>query len=144
VVRAHLGVDYRAPAGAPVVAVAAGTVVQAGWMNGGGNAVGLRHAGGYETYYLHLSSMAVRRGIHVEQGQMIGRVGQTGLATGPHLDYRIKRDGRWVNPVLEHKRMPPGEPVPAEHMSEYADARTQLLGELGALVTDRPGSVATR
>jgi murein DD-endopeptidase MepM/ murein hydrolase activator NlpD len=144
VVRAHLGVDYRAPVGAPVVAVASGAVISAGWMNGGGNTVGLRHASGYETYYLHLSSMAVRRGAHVEQGQVIGRVGQTGVATGPHLDYRIKRDGRWVNPVLEHRRMPPGKPVPAEHLAAYAEARAQLLGELGTLVGDQPGGVATK
>jgi murein DD-endopeptidase MepM/ murein hydrolase activator NlpD len=144
VVRAHLGVDYRAPVGAPVVAVASGVVVSAGWTNGGGNTVGLRHAGGYETYYLHLSSMAVRRGARVEQGQIIGRVGKTGLATGPHLDYRIKRDGRWVNPVLEHRRIPPGEPVRAEHMAAYVDTRTQLFGELGAMVTEKPGGVATK
>lgn len=144
IVRAHLGVDYRAPVGAPVVAVASGAVLKAGWTNGGGNTIGLRHAGGYETYYLHLSRIAVRPGARVEQGQVIGRVGMTGLATGPHLDYRIKRDGRWVNPVLEHRRVPPGEPVPVEHMDEYAQARAQLLGELGTIAAEPPGSAATR
>jgi murein DD-endopeptidase MepM/ murein hydrolase activator NlpD len=144
IVRAHLGVDYRAPVGAPVVAVAGGVVIQAGWMGGGGRAVGLRHAGGYETYYLHLSAISVRAGSRVEQGQIIGRVGQSGVATGPHLDYRIKRDGRWVNPVLEHRRVPPGDPVPPEHLAAYAEARAQLLGELGSAVTDRPGGAATR
>jgi murein DD-endopeptidase MepM/ murein hydrolase activator NlpD len=143
-VRAHLGVDYRAPVGAPVVAVAGGTVIQAGWMGGGGRTVGLRHAGGYETYYLHLSAITVRAGARVEQGQIIGRVGQSGLATGPHLDYRIKRDGRWVNPVLEHRRVPPGTPVPAEHMDAYVDARSLLLGELGSAAPEMPAVAATR
>lgn len=143
VVRAHLGVDYRAPVGAPVVAVASGTVIKAGWTNGGGNTIGLRHSGGYETYYLHLSSLSVRGGAHVEQGQIIGRVGMTGLATGPHLDYRIKRDGRWVNPVVEHRRMPPGAPVPPGHLPEYNAARAQLLGELGSITLDASGAMAT-
>ena len=137
-VRAHLGVDYRAPVGAPVVAVAGGTVVQAGFAGGGGRTVGLRHAGGYETYYLHLSSIAVRPGAHVSQGQVIGRVGQSGLATGPHLDYRIKKNGAWVNPVLEHRRVPPGDPVPADQMAAYAEARSSLLGELGPLAVGSP------
>jgi len=142
--RAHLGVDYRAPIGAPVVAVANGVVVQAGWAGGGGREVGLRHTGGYETYYLHLSSIAVHVGEHVSQGAVIGRVGQSGLATGPHLDYRIKRNGAWVNPVIEHRRVPPGEPVPPEHMADYAATRAQLLGELGRPLPDPNAVAATR
>ncbi|MBI2834147.1 MAG: M23 family metallopeptidase, partial [Acidobacteria bacterium] len=111
--RAHLGVDYRAPAGAPVVAVASGTVVSAGMSSGAGRMVQIRHASSYESQYLHLSSIAVRRGAHVRQGQLVGRVGSSGLATGPHLDYRLKKNGVFVNPLREHRRMPPGEPVPA-------------------------------
>ena len=116
-VRAHLGVDYRAPIGAPVIAVANGVVTKAGWNGGGGRTVGIRHAGGYESFYLHLSSIAVRPGAHVSQGTMIGRVGQSGLATGPHLDYRLRKNGAWVNPVLEHRRMPPGAPIPDAELS---------------------------
>ncbi|HEY8535160.1 MAG TPA: M23 family metallopeptidase, partial [Vicinamibacterales bacterium] len=84
--RAHLGVDYRAPTGAPVVAVSAGTVVFAEWTRGGGRTVRIRHASGYESAYLHLSSFGpgIRAGVRVAQGQVIGRVGATGLATGPH------------------------------------------------------------
>ena len=81
-VRAHLGVDYRAPAGAPVVAVADGVVVSAAMSGGAGRMVHLRHANGFETEYLHLSVISVRAGARVRQGELIGRVGSTGLATG--------------------------------------------------------------
>ena len=143
-VRAHLGVDYRAPVGAPVVAVAGGVVVQAGWAGGGGRTVGIRHTGGYETYYLHLSAIATRVGARVGQGQVIGRVGQSGLATGPHLDYRIKKNGAWVNPVLEHRKVPPGVPVPDDVMGAYAEVRGRLLAELGTGVPDVARAAATR
>src|SRR5215218_6193159 len=99
VVRAHLGVDYAAPQGSAVVAVAAGTVVSAGWAGGGGNQVRIRHDRGLETYYLHLSSFApgIRAGARVEQSQLVGRVGATGTATGPHLDFRLRRAGAFVD-----------------------------------------------
>jgi murein DD-endopeptidase MepM/ murein hydrolase activator NlpD len=126
-VRAHLGVDYRAPTGAPVVAVANGTVVAAGSNGGSGRMVHLRHANGYETQYLHLSSIAVRRGARVEQGEIIGRVGATGLATGPHLDYRLKKNGVFVNPVTAHRAMPPAEPVPSAQVASFAAARDRAF-----------------
>jgi murein DD-endopeptidase MepM/ murein hydrolase activator NlpD len=126
-VRAHLGVDYRAPTGAPVVAVAGGTVVAAGSSGGSGRMVHLRHANGYETQYLHLSSIAVRRGARVEQGEIIGRVGATGLATGPHLDYRLKKNGVFVNPVTAHRGMPPAEPVPSAQLASFAAARDRAF-----------------
>jgi murein DD-endopeptidase MepM/ murein hydrolase activator NlpD len=111
--RAHLGVDYHAPMGAPVQAVASGVVLSAGWSGGSGRMVHLRHPNGYETYYLHLSSISsgVRRGAHVSQGEVIGRVGQSGLATGPHLDFRIRRHGEFLNPVTVRKSLPPGLPI---------------------------------
>jgi murein DD-endopeptidase MepM/ murein hydrolase activator NlpD len=129
VMRAHLGVDYRAPTGAPVVSVANGVVSGAGWRGGGGRTVSIRHGNGYETFYLHLSSIApgVRKGARVTQGQLIGRVGSTGLATGPHLDYRLRRNGVFVNPLTEHRRLPPGEPVPAAAMAEFAAVRDAAL-----------------
>lgn len=130
--RAHLGVDYGAPYGSTVVAVADGTVVSAGWAGQGGNEIRIRHAAGYETYYLHLSAFAdgIRAGAHVDQGQTIGRVGATGAATGPHLDFRIRRSGTFVNPVLERQRMPPGEPIPASLLGAFTAARDRLLGDL--------------
>jgi len=134
-VRAHSGVDYRAPVGAPVVAVATGIVSAAGWRGGGGKKVSIRHANGYESSYLHLSSIAtgVRAGVHVAQGQMIGRVGATGLATGPHLDYRLSKNGRFLNPLVEHRRMPPGEPIPGASLDEFATVRDLVLARLDAI-----------
>jgi murein DD-endopeptidase MepM/ murein hydrolase activator NlpD len=136
VMRAHLGVDYRAPVGAPVIAVASGTVTGAGWRGGGGRTVSVRHASGYESYYLHLSSISVRRGQHVSQGQLLGRVGQSGLATGPHLDYRLRRNGVWLNPVAEHRKMPPGEPIPPAERDAFAEVRDAALGELDLPTAD--------
>jgi murein DD-endopeptidase MepM/ murein hydrolase activator NlpD len=126
-VRAHLGVDYRAPTGAPVVAVADGTVVAAGPSGGSGRMVHLRHTNGYETQYLHLSSIAVRRGARVAQGEIIGRVGATGLATGPHLDYRLKKNGVFVNPVTAHRAMPPADPVPSAQLAAFVAARDRAF-----------------
>ena len=127
--RAHLGVDYGAPTGTPVIAVANGTVVSADRSGGSGNMVRLRHTNGYETYYLHLSSFAkgTRRGARVVQGQMIGRVGSTGLSTGPHLDFRMRNNGTFVNPLLEHRKLPPGDPVPEEHLAAFHEVRDQAL-----------------
>jgi murein DD-endopeptidase MepM/ murein hydrolase activator NlpD len=130
--RAHLGVDYRAPAGSPVVAVADGVVVSAGMSGGSGRMVHLRHANGYETEYLHLSSTAVRAGSHVRQGELVGRVGATGLATAPHLDYRLKRNGAFVNPITAHRSMPPADPVPAAQMAAFATARDTAMAALTA------------
>lgn len=101
VYRPHHGVDYGAPTGTAVRATARGTVTLAGWSGGGGNTVKVRHANGYLTAYLHLSRFAegVRPGARIAQGDVIGYVGSTGLATGPHLDYRVQRNGRWVDPL---------------------------------------------
>ena len=132
--RPHLGVDYGAPTGTPVIAVATGTVVSAGRSGGSGNMVRLRHTNGYETYYLHLSAFApgIRRGARVTQGQVIGRVGSTGLSTGPHLDYRIRKNGTFVNPLLEHRNLPPGDPVPGEHLPAFDEVRDEALGRMQA------------
>jgi murein DD-endopeptidase MepM/ murein hydrolase activator NlpD len=125
--RAHLGVDYRAPAGAPVVAVSNGVVVSAGMAGASGRLVHLRHSNGFESEYLHLSSIAVRAGEHVEQGEIIGRVGSSGLATGPHLDYRLKKNGVFINPVTAHRSMPPSDPVPASQMATFALVRDRAF-----------------
>ena len=137
VVKAHLGVDYGAPMGAPVVAIANGTVLAASYSGGSGNMVHLKHPGGYETYYLHLSSFApgVHPGSHVEQGQVIGRVGMTGLATGPHLDFRIKRNGAFINPVAARSRQPQGEPIVAAQLAAFRTARDQVLTHIAATLS---------
>lgn len=139
-VRAHLGVDYRAPIGAPVVAVSDGIVVSAGMSGGAGNMVHLRHSNAFETEYLHLSSIAVRAGARVRQGDLIGRVGMTGLATGPHLDYRVKKGGVFVDPAVAHRSMPPADPVPAAQLAAFATARDDAFKRLG--IESRRGNAA--
>jgi murein DD-endopeptidase MepM/ murein hydrolase activator NlpD len=128
--RPHLGVDYSAPTGAPVVAVAAGSVVSAGWNGQGGRTIRLRHASGYETLYMHLSAISVRNGQRIAQGETIGRVGSTGLATGPHLDYRVRKDGRAMNPQNLLRSMPPGEPIPAAFLADFQAERDRALSRL--------------
>ncbi len=123
-VRPHLAVDYAAPVGTPVRAVADGTVTAAGWNGGNGIQVQLRHHAGYETVYNHLARLApgVRAGARVTQRQVIGYVGSTGLSTGPHLDYRVAKNGRFVNPLSE--KFIPGQPLDgAEHGRFLKDAR---------------------
>lgn len=97
----HFGVDYAAPEGTPVRATADGVVTFLGWKGGGGKAVELRHGGGFTTAYLHLSRFApgLSVGRRVRQGDVIGYVGSTGLATGPHLDYRLTKNGHYLNPA---------------------------------------------
>ncbi len=130
--RPHLGVDFGAPYGTAVRSVAAGTVEVAAFAGEAGRMVRIRHAGGYETAYLHLSSFAagVRPGAHVEQGQLIGRVGQTGAATGPHLDFRVIRKGIYVNPLTEFSRMPHGDPLGPDDLARFAQVRDEALHEL--------------
>lgn len=110
--RPHQGVDYGAPTGTPVKAVGDGLVNKAGWGNGFGNMVILRHEGGLESMYSHLSGFAkgMRAGTRVRQGQVIAYVGSTGVSTGPHLDFRLKQNGRYVNPTKFVA--PRGNPVP--------------------------------
>lgn len=133
--RAHRGVDYGAPTGAPVVSIATGTIVSASMDATNGRMVRIRHASGYDSYYLHLSAFAagIRRGARVDQGQTIGRVGSTGLATGPHLHYGLQKNGAWVDPLEEHRRMPPGDPVPAERMEAFMRVRDRAIVSLEAV-----------
>jgi len=135
--RAHNGVDYSAGTGAPVVSVAPGVVTHAGWSGGGGRTVKVRHPNGYETEYLHLSAITVRTGARISQGELVGRVGQTGLATGPHLHYGLKKNGRYVNPILEHRNMPPGDPVPAALLNVFSSERDRYLSLLFAPTATR-------
>jgi murein DD-endopeptidase MepM/ murein hydrolase activator NlpD len=96
--RMHRGLDFRAAYGSPIVAVADGTVTRAGWAGGYGNQVRLNHAGGFATSYSHMSRIAVAPGSRVRQGQVIGYIGQTGLATGPHLHFETYQNGAAINP----------------------------------------------
>lgn len=114
-VRPHTGVDYAAPTGTAVHSIGDGTVLSAGWGKGGaGNMVKIRHNSVYTTAYLHLSKMAVKAGQRVSQGQVIGYVGMTGTATGPHLDFRVWKNGSPVNPLKLES--PPAEPLKAQNL----------------------------
>jgi murein DD-endopeptidase MepM/ murein hydrolase activator NlpD len=118
--------------GSAVIAVSAGTVVSNEWAGDGGNQIVLHHSTGYDTFYLHLSSFAagLHPGQRVEQGETIGYVGMTGAATGPHLDYRVRRNGVFVNPVSARQRMPPGEPIPASMLADFKVTRERVLADL--------------
>lgn len=130
--RAHKGVDYAAAYGTPVVAASGGTVVAAGWAGGAGRRVSIRHASGYVTNYFHLSAISagIAPGARVDQGRVIGRVGNSGTVTGTHLHYELIRNGTHVNPVTEHRNMPPGVPIPAAGMPAFSAERDRLLGTL--------------
>ena len=128
----HLGVDYAAPTGTPVHSIAAGTVTGISRKGGGGNQVTIRHAMGYVSKYLHLSKFAggLRVGKRVQQKEVIGRVGMTGTATGPHLDFRLFRHGKVVNPLRQI--YPPGPPVPEEYMADFSSLKGELEPKLVA------------
>jgi murein DD-endopeptidase MepM/ murein hydrolase activator NlpD len=133
--RPHLAIDYAAPVGTPVRAVAHGVVTRAGWNGGNGISIELRHTEGYETMYNHLSRLAtgIRAGVRVAQRQVIGLVGATGLATGPHLDYRVSRHGRFVNPLNE--KFIPGDPIAADERGAFLEHARALVRRLE---TDAP------
>ena len=128
--RPHEGVDYAAPVGTPVWAVADGEVIFTGWAGGFGNTVRIKHHSGYVSCYAHLSRYArgLRVGQQVAQKQLIGFVGASGLATGPHLDFRIARNGRFLDPL--HMQTDAGEPIPPRARQRFAKVKDMRLGEL--------------
>jgi murein DD-endopeptidase MepM/ murein hydrolase activator NlpD len=132
VYRPHLGVDYAAPTGTPVVSVGDGEVIYAGRERGFGKIVKIRHNGVYRTTYGHLSGYArgIRKGVRVRQGQVIGYVGATGLATGPHLDFRLIRNGRYVNPLAVD--LPAADPIPPDEMAAFREVVLDFLDGLDA------------
>lgn len=131
--RAHTGVDYGAPTGTPVMATASGRIVYTGVKGGYGNAIVLKHGGSYSTLYAHLSRFQskIRTGGYVEQGQIIGYVGQTGLATGPHLHYEFQVNGTHRNPLTFH--FPQAEPIRAEQKKDFLQLAQQLSHQLDQL-----------
>lgn len=129
-VKAHLGTDYAAPRGTPILAVGDGTISEAKYKSNNGNYVKMRHNSVYETQYLHMSKIAagIKPGVRVKQGDVIGYVGSTGLATGPHVCFRFWKNGQQV----DHRRqkMPPAEPVSADLMEQFNYQAGQLKGQL--------------
>lgn len=140
-IRAHKGVDYAAPTGTPVKATGDGTVMSAGRNGGYGNAVIIRHAGTYETLYAHLSRFAkgMTRGKHVRQGDIIGYVGQTGLASGPHLHYEFRVNGVHRNPLTVE--LPKTLPIPDKYRQHFQAQTGELIAKLSA---SEPVPIANR
>lgn len=132
ITRPHHGIDYAAPEGAPIWSVALGTVIYRGWAGGFGNLVKIQHPNGYISYYGHLSRFAkgLQVGDAVEQKQTIGYVGKTGLATGPHVCFRVARDGRFVNPLRVES--PAAEGIRGETWPRFEIVRDTLLADLDA------------
>jgi murein DD-endopeptidase MepM/ murein hydrolase activator NlpD len=113
-----------------------GRVIFAGRKGGDGNLVKVQHSNGYTTYYMHLSRILVRNGQRVEQGERIGLVGMTGLATGPHLDFRIQLRGRFLN--FERLPLPPSNPVAKRDAQEFAAVRDRALAQMPPLPSQQP------
>ena len=134
--RPHPGIDYAAPAGTLVSSVGEGRVILKGWKNGYGRCITIRHNNGYTTTYGHLSRYAAKLkvGSHVDQGEVIGYVGASGLASGPHLDFRMKKNGSFVNPLK--MRFPAALPVPESHMEDFKKRIAYLEATLEHLIAE--------
>lgn len=131
--KAHLGTDYAAPTGTPIMTTADGVVIAAKYTSANGNYVKVRHNGTYTTQYLHMSKIGsgVKNGVRVKQGDVIGYVGSTGLATGPHVCYRFWVNGKQVDPYKQ--KLPDAEPLTAERMSAYKTYMKELKTRLDAI-----------
>ncbi|GAB4376857.1 MAG: peptidoglycan DD-metalloendopeptidase family protein [Salibacteraceae bacterium] len=136
--KAHLGTDYAAPAGTPIMAVGDGVVVEAQYKRFNGNYVKIRHNGTYTTQYLHMSKIApgIKPGVFVKQGQTIGYVGSTGLATGPHVCFRFWKNGVQVDHRKE--KLPPSEPIKPEYSEKFKQQRDYWLKRLNSMGSEEP------
>lgn len=130
--RPHQGVDYAAPTGTPIKAVGDGVITRAGWGNGYGNMVVIKHSGGLESQYAHMSGFArgIKSGVRVKQGQTIGYVGATGVATGPHLDFRLRQNGTFINPTKAI--VPREDPVDKKRLPQFR----QMVATANACMDD--------
>lgn len=128
--RPHHGIDYAAPRGTPVRAVGDGVITRASYSGGAGNYVKIKHNSTYTTGYMHLSKYGegMRVGKYVKQGDIIGYVGSTGISTGPHLDYRVWKDGKAVDALKIE--MPPSEPISDDHREQYESHMKSLMEKL--------------
>lgn len=140
--RAHHGIDYAAPTGTPVHTIGDGVIVKRGYQkNGGGRYLKIKHNSVYTTTYMHLSRFGkgMKQGVRVKQGQTIGYVGSSGLSTGPHLDFRVHKNGSPINPLK--MKSPPVAPVKKENREEFEILKTKLLLELNGM--ESPAITAT-
>ncbi len=128
--RPHMGVDYAAPTGTPVVAVGDGVIIKKGYSGGSGNMLKIRHNSVYSTAYLHLSryGKGIQKGSYVKQGDVIGYVGSTGLSTGPHLDFRFYKNGSPIDPLKVEA--PPVDPVREENLVRYNSVKERVIESL--------------
>ncbi|WP_372519530.1 M23 family metallopeptidase [Candidatus Ruminimicrobiellum ovillum] len=131
--RAHEGIDYAAPIGTPVSAVGDGVVTKSQYSGGYGNLVIIKHPNGYETYYGHLSKYGkgIKKGVRVKQGQVIGYVGSTGLSTGPHLDFRIKKNGTFFNYLT--MKMPPTYTLTGKDKEDFDLHKQELINKFNQI-----------
>ena len=131
--KAHLGTDYAAPTGTPIMSTADGVIIAATYTSANGNYVKVRHNSTYTTQYLHMSKIksGISNGVKVKQGDVIGYVGSTGLATGPHVCYRFWVNGKQVDPYKQ--KLPDAQPLEAERMDAFKTYMTELKKELDAL-----------
>jgi murein DD-endopeptidase MepM/ murein hydrolase activator NlpD len=140
--RPHQGIDYAAPTGTPIYTVADGSIAQVGYNKSQGRFIRIRHPNGYETIYNHMSKFAgaSKQGAKVKQGQTIGYVGSTGLATGSHLDFRMRLNGNLINP-LKIKSVP-GKPIPKQELPDFmaaiASLRLQLEEPVRSAALEQP------
>ena len=125
--KGHFGTDYAAPKGTPIMTTANGTIVAASYTRNNGNYVKVRHNGTYTTQYLHMSKIkkGIKKGVYVKQGDIIGYVGSTGLATGPHVCYRFWKNNKQVDPYKQ--KLPPGDPISKENREEYMTVKDSLM-----------------
>lgn len=135
-VRPHTGVDYAAPTGTPVMSIGDGTVLSAKYEGAGGNTIRIRHNSVYTTAYLHLSKMNVKPGQRVRQGDVIGKVGATGRCTGPHLDFRVWKNGSAINPLKMES--PSCEPVADSNMAAFRE----VAAASAALLASQPAGLS--
>jgi len=142
--RPHLGIDYAAPMGTPVVALGNGKISFAGWKGGYGRTVQVKHNRTYLTQYAHLARYAkgIKSGVRVKQGQTIGFVGSSGLSTGPHLDFRVRENGRWINPL--HLKGGTSEPLPKPYRTDFARSVEELTDLMDSLQGGEATHLAVR
>lgn len=131
--RPHHGVDYAAPVGTPVVAIGDGKVIETGYKGGAGNMIKIKHNSNYTTAYLHLSKYGkgIKSGVHVSQGEVIGYVGSTGLSSGPHLDYRVYKNGNAIDPLKMES--PPSEPINNINLAQFNILKDSLINILSKI-----------
>jgi len=136
--RPHYGTDYAAPYGTPIYAVGDGVVTRASYTKGNGNYVKIKHDDTHQTQYLHMQKFAkgISPGVHVKQGEVIGYVGSTGLATGPHVCFRFWKNGRQVNHLKI--KFPPAEPLPEEELPQFFELRDQYVAQMDDIQPVQP------